>query len=89
VIVDDGAARALRAGSSLLPVGVARVEGDFDRGDTVTVLDAAAHELARGLVNYGSADLTRLCRRRSDEIEAILGYHYGDEVIHRNDLVLL
>lgn len=89
VIVDDGAARALRAGSSLLPVGVARVEGEFERGDTVTVLDAAARELARGLVNYASADLARLCRRRSDEIEAILGYHYGDEVIHRNDLVLL
>lgn len=89
VYVDEGAARALRVGSSLLPVGVTRLEGDFDRGDTVRVLDAAARELARGLVNYASADLARLCRRRSDEIEAILGYHYGDEVIHRNDLVLL
>lgn len=89
VFVDDGAVRALRAGSSLLPVGVTRVEGEFDRGDAVRVLDAAARELARGLVNYASADLIRLCRRRSDEIESILGYHYGDEVIHRNDLVLM
>ncbi|MGQ0601783.1 MAG: glutamate 5-kinase [Anaerolineales bacterium] len=88
VFVDDGAARALRAGSSLLPVGVARVEGEFERGDAVRVLDAAARELARGIVNYSVADLTRLCRRHSDEIESILGYHYGDEVIHRNDLVL-
>lgn len=87
--VDDGAARALRQGSSLLPVGVTAVEGDFERGDTVRVLDAAGRELARGAANYGAADLARLCRRRSDEIETILGYDYGDEVIHRNDLVLL
>jgi len=89
VFVDDGAARALRSGSSLLPVGVVRVEGEFERGDTVRVLDIAARELARGIANYGASDLTRLCRRRSDEIESLLGYHYGDEVIHRNDLVLL
>jgi glutamate 5-kinase len=89
VFVDEGAARALRAGSSLLPVGMARVEGEFDRGDTVRVVEAAGRELARGIVNYGAADLNRLCRRRSDEIESLLGYHYGDEVIHRNDLVLL
>lgn len=89
VMVDDGAARALRQGSSLLPVGIARVEGEFERGDTVRVVDAASRELARGIVNYSSADLARLCRRRSDEIETLLGYHYGDEVIHRNDLVLL
>ena len=65
------------------------VEGKFERGDTVRVADAAGREIARGMVNYGSADLARICGRQSDEIEAILGYHYGDEVIHRNDLVLL
>jgi len=89
VVVDDGAAKALRTGSSLLPVGMSAVEGSFERGDTVRVLDAAGHELARGLVNYAAADLTRLCRRHSAEIESILGYDYGDEVIHRDDLVLL
>jgi glutamate 5-kinase len=87
--VDDGAARALRQGSSLLPVGVTAVEGAFERGDTVRVMDQAGRELARGLVNYSAADLARIGGHRSDEIEPRLGYHYGDEVIHRNDLVLL
>jgi glutamate 5-kinase len=89
LIVDDGAARALRQGGSLLPIGVVEVEGDFERGDTVRVVEAQGKDLARGIVNYRSADLTRLRRRHSNEIEANLGYHYGDEVIHRNDLVLL
>jgi glutamate 5-kinase len=87
--VDEGAARALNRGGSLLPVGVTAVEGAFDRGDTVRIAGAAGNEIARGIVNYGAADLARLLRRRSDEIEALLGYNYGDEVIHRNDLVLL
>ncbi len=89
LIVDDGAAKALRQGSSLLPVGVTAVEGDFDRGDTARVVDKTGRELARGLVNYSAADLARIQGHRSDEIEPLLGYHYGDEVIHRNDLVLL
>jgi glutamate 5-kinase len=78
-----------------LPVGVVSVEGEFDRGDTIRVCAAGAgagadgRELARGIVSYGAADLARLCRRQSNEIEAILGYTYGDEVIHRNDLVML
>jgi glutamate 5-kinase len=87
--VDDGAAQALRRGGSLLPVGVAAVEGDFERGDTVRVTDSSGRELARGMVNYGAADLHRLLRRHSDDIERLLGYHYGDEAIHHNDLVLL
>lgn len=87
--VDDGAAQALRRGGSLLPVGVAAVEGNFERGDTVRVLDSSGRELARGMVNYRAADLSRLLRRHSDDIEGLLGYHYGDEAIHHNDLVLL
>ncbi len=87
--IDDGAANALRRGSSLLPVGVSAVEGSFERGDTVRVADPAGREIARGLVNYSAADMARIVRRRSDEIETLLGYNYGDEVIHRNDLVLL
>jgi glutamate 5-kinase len=89
LVVDDGAAQALRRGGSLLPVGITAVDGDFERGDTVRVATEAGSELARGLVNYRAADLTRILRRHSDEIESLLGYHYGDEVIHRNDLVLL
>ena len=87
--VDDGAARALRRGGSLLPIGVAAVEGSFERGDTVRILDATGREIARGMVNYRDADLTRLLGRHSDDIEGLLGYHYGDEAIHHNDLVLL
>lgn len=87
--VDDGAARALNRGGSLLPVGVTGVEGAFERGDTVRVVDPSGREIARGIANYSAADLARILRRRSDEIDSLLGYNYGDEVIHRNDLVLL
>jgi glutamate 5-kinase len=88
LLVDDGAAGALRRGSSLLPVGVTEASGDFERGDTVAVFDRAGRELARGLVNYSAGELERIRGRRSDQIEAILGFAYGDEVIHRDQLVL-
>lgn len=87
--VDDGAIRALRRGGSLLPVGVVSVDGDLDRGDTARVVDATGREVARGIANYSAADLRTIRRRHSEEIEGLLGYNYGDEVIHRNDLVLL
>lgn len=87
--VDDGAAQALRRGGSLLAVGLEAVTGVFRRGDVVRVTCKDGRELARGISNYDSRDLARILRRRSDEIESILGYHFGDEVIHRNDLVLL
>ena len=87
--VDEGAVNALRRGGSLLPVGVTGVSGAFECGDTVRVNDPAGREIARGIVNYPSRDLKKILRRRSDEIEPILGYHYGDEIIHHNDLVLL
>jgi glutamate 5-kinase len=87
--VDAGAVQALRRGGSLLPVGVQSVEEDFERGDPIRVVDPAGHEIARGIANYGAADLRRICRKQSDAIETTLGYNYGDEVIHRNDLILL
>jgi glutamate 5-kinase len=89
VIVDAGAAQALRRGGSLLPVGIVATEGGFDRGDTVRVADSAGREIARGIVNYRAEDLARLLGRHSQEIEGLLGYDYGDEVVHHNDLVLL
>ena len=89
VRVDEGAKQALRQGSSLLPVGVVSVEGPFERGDSVRVLGPDGHEIARGLVNYGATDLERILGLQSDEIESVLGFVYGDEVIHRNDMVLL
>ena len=89
IIVNEGAASAIIRGGSLLPIGITQVSGDFDRGDTVRILDESGRELARGITTYSSADLARLRGRHSDEIESLLGYDYGDEVIHRNDLVLL
>jgi len=87
--IDEGAASALRRGGSLLPVGVRSVEGNFERGDTVRVTDMQGHEIARGLVSYAANDLARLCGHHSEEIESLLGFAYGDEVIHHNDMVLL
>jgi glutamate 5-kinase len=89
LVVDSGAAQALRKGSSLLPVGVKRMTGKFDCGDTVKVVDSSGNEIARGLVNYSAEDLARIAGKQSTEIEAILGSEYDDEVIHRNNLVLL
>jgi glutamate 5-kinase len=86
--VDAGAARALRSGKSLLPAGVVKVEGRFERGDAVVVRDAAGSEIARGLSAYGSDDAQRLCGRRSQDLEGILGFRGRDEMIHRDDLVL-
>jgi glutamate 5-kinase len=87
--VDAGAARALARGSSLLPAGVRGVAGEFHRGDPVSVRDEAGAELARGLSAYDSADVARIAGHRSEEIETILGWRGRDEVIHRDDLVLL
>jgi glutamate 5-kinase len=86
--VDEGAVRALRAGKSLLPAGIVRVNGRFDRGDTVVVRDAAGVEIARGLAAYSSGDAQRILGRRSQELEGLLGFRGRDEMIHRDDLVL-
>ena len=87
--VDPGAARALRSGSSLLPAGITEVGGDFERGDLIEILDGAGRTLARGLSAYGSADARRIAGHRSGAIEALLGWRGRDEMIHRDDLVLL
>ena len=87
--VDDGAARALGAGRSLLPAGVRALDGSFQRGDAVAVCGPGQAELARGLSAYGSADAQRIIGHRSEDIEAILGWRGRDELIHRDDLVLL
>jgi glutamate 5-kinase len=89
VTVDAGAARALGAGRSLLPAGVRAVTGDFARGDAVRVMGPDGGELARGLSAYNSEDARRIIGHRSEEIEAILGWRGRDELIHRDDLVLL
>lgn len=86
--VDDGAAAALGRGKSLLPAGVTRIVGPFQRGDALIVRNPAGKEIARGLVAYSSADADRLRGRKSSEIEALLGFQGRDELIHRDDLVL-
>jgi len=86
--IDDGAARALAAGKSLLPAGVAAVEGHFQRGDAVIVKNARGEELGRGLVAYSIDDARLILGHKSGEIEALLGYRGRDEMIHRDDLAL-
>jgi glutamate 5-kinase len=87
--VDEGAAVALQKGSSLLPVGVLEVRGAFERGDAVRVAGPAGQEIARGLGNYAAADLRRIQGGRSETIEKTLGYVYAEEVIHRDNLILI
>jgi len=89
LVVDDGAARALADGRSLLPAGVREVEGRFDRGDPVSVRDTEGRELARGLSAYDSESARRIAGRRSAEIEAILGWRGRDVIVHRDDMVLI
>jgi glutamate 5-kinase len=90
VVVDDGARKALIEGKkSLLPSGVREVRGDFAAGDAIAVTDLQAHEFARGLAAYSARELGQIRGKRSSEIEGILGYKRTDELIHRDDLVLL
>ena len=90
VTLDAGAVKALLVdGKSLLPVGVCRVEGEFERGEVVACADESGREIARGLVNYGHADAARILRTPSNQIEARLGYVDEPELIHRDNLVLL
>jgi glutamate 5-kinase len=78
----------LRTGKSLLPAGVVKVTGKFERGDAIIVRDSGGMEIARGLSAYSSSAVEQLRGRRSSEIEALLGYRGRDEIIHRDDLVL-
>ncbi len=88
--LDAGAVKVLRSeGKSLLPVGVVAVDGSFERGDVVACLDEQGQEIARGLVNYSSAETARILRQPSNQIASILGYVDEAELIHRDNLILL
>jgi glutamate 5-kinase len=90
LLVDDGAAKAVRSQDrSLLPAGVREVEGAFGRGDVVTVSDAGGEPIAYGIVNYDADDLRAIRGSRSPEFGGLIGHHYGDEAIHRNNMVVL
>ncbi len=86
--VDAGAARALANGSSLLPAGVRKVAGQFERGDAVVVQGPDGAALAQGLAAYGSGEVLRIAGHHSEAIEGLLGWRGRDEIIHRDDLVL-
>ena len=87
--LDAGAVKALRKGGSILPVGITAVEGDFSRGQSVTVVDPRGQKVAVGLCNYSADDIRRIAGQQSDRIADILGYAYGAEVVHHDNLVLL
>jgi glutamate 5-kinase len=87
LVVDEGAARALRSGKSLLSAGVTAVEGRFDKGDAVIVRDGTGREVGRGLARYDAADAARIVGLKSDAIEPALGYSAGP-LIHADDLAL-
>ena len=90
IIVDQGASGALvKDHRSLLPAGIRDVEGDFNRGESIYVVDSNGVKIACGIANYDAKDIGRIQGMNSELIEATLGYHYGQEVVHRNNLVLL
>jgi len=89
LLLDAGAVKALKAGKSLLPVGVTAVEGDFVRGAAVVCRDDQGREVARGLINYSATEARRIARHASGEIEALIGYLDEPELIHRDNMVLL
>ena len=91
LVIDEGCAKAVRkaGGCSILPAGITAVEGQFEAGNTVSVVDMAGHELARGLSHYSSAELEQIKGAKTSEIEDKIGHKNYDEVIHRDDLVIL
>ncbi len=90
LIVDAGAALALKKQKrSLLAAGIKKVEGDYERGDIVNIYDTGGSHLGCGITNYSSADILAIKGAHSGQIATLLGYDYGAEVVHRNNLVIL
>ena len=89
-MVDNGAAQALKANnSSLLPVGVTEVHGNFNRREVVLIVDKDGKHVACGVSNYSAQEVTAIRGLKSSKIEETLGHQYGEEVVHRNNLALL
>jgi len=90
LVVDGGAANVLRgSGRSLLAVGIRSVEGRFQRGDLVSLKTEKGEEVARGLVNYSAEDIRKIAGQSSDRIEGLLGYVDEEEVVHRDNMVVI
>jgi glutamate 5-kinase len=89
VTIDDGAVNKLKGdGSSLLPIGMTHVDGDFSRGEVIAILDDQGQEVARGLANYAAAEARLLCRKPSGQMTELLGYAAEPEMVHRDNMVL-
>jgi glutamate 5-kinase len=89
VTIDEGAANKLKGdGSSLLPIGMTTVDGDFSRGEVIAILDEQGQEVARGLANYAAAEARLLCRKPSAQMTQLLGYAAEPEMVHRDNMVL-
>lgn len=89
VYVDKGCVEALKKGSSLLPAGILKIDGEFDAGNTISIYDTFDKELARGLTNYSSDEISLIKGSKTVQIDKLLGYKSFDEVIHRDNLVVL
>jgi len=90
LVIDEGAVIALKnKGGSLLPAGIIEVDGDFQRGDVIDIFDVDGNHVGCGIANYDSKDIEKIKGMHSEEIPIRLGYEYGDEVIHRNNMVLI
>jgi glutamate 5-kinase len=89
LVIDEGAVQALIGGKSLLPAGVVRAVGRFERGDTVSIVGPDGGEVARGICAYSDGDAARIIGRRTADIEKVIGFRGRDEIVHRDDLVLL
>ncbi|MBT3989176.1 MAG: glutamate 5-kinase [Rhodospirillaceae bacterium] len=88
IVVDQGAVKALKDGRSLLPAGVASIDGEFERGDAIAIKTADGHEIGRGLSAYSSDDARLIMGHKTGDILALLGYRGRDEMVHRDDLVM-
>jgi glutamate 5-kinase len=88
LIIDDGAAKALAFGRSLLPAGVKLCDGEFVNGDAVAIKTLGGQMIGSGLVSYDRAEADKICGKQSDDIERILGYAGQEEMIHRDNMVM-
>jgi glutamate 5-kinase len=89
VTVDAGAVKALKSGKSLLPAGVTAVSGKFERGDIIAIHAPSGTPVGKGITGYSAAETKKICGKKSDEVEAILGYSHRDTLIHRDNMVML
>ena len=89
MVIDQGVARALNEGKSLLPAGIIKIEGTFEKGENIIIVDENEKSLARGLSSFRSSEINKIKGKQSKEIENILGYLSKSEIIHKDDMVKL